>query len=234
MCKEQAMKTTLLLCALLLNGCFSTAPVGVSPRQAAAKIYYEISRVSVYIESSHGSGSGVIVEQDSKRALVLTAAHVVEGVDKVLVMRNNPKGYPTVATGFVILVDRDLDFAMLRTLPVWTDVAYVPTFSQLQNITLYQQALMYGHPMGCIDGHLTAGYICDFDDDGLTRVSTPGFYGNSGGGIFAEIDNHWYLIGICQKVYTYYDMPITHMIMMSMPGRTVAFYQKMLLEEHRR
>lgn len=205
------------VCALALVAAFFSLVVAdqyFAPQQYvkdAYKINQEIGLCTVIVNAGANSGgTGLVVAQDDKRALVLTAYHVVEDNDKFTITWNDgmiPNHIRT--TGKLVRFDKALDMAILETAPVWSAVATIITEREYdREVTVYQRCLIAGYPVAILgrkndptrSAHLTEGYISDLNDTNLMRTSAPVVYGNSGGGVFMFIRGQWRLVGILRLV----------------------------------
>lgn len=177
------------------------------------QLWFQVARPSVQIISPlGGTGSGTVVHQNASRALILTAAHVVSGFDgqpltTCSVMRDGQK-----VNGKVLKADVAKDLALVRTDPVWREVAQLYVATKESTLGWGSRVVIFGHPLGETEGILTDGRITSVNDEGRLRYSAPTFFGNSGGGVFARVDQHWVLISVVQLVaMSQSHIPVTHM-----------------------
>ncbi len=204
-------KTTLLILSTL----FSVALfMGAScqPRQTiqpvavlseAQLIENEIASCSVMVMSDTGTGSGVVIEQDKKHALIITANHVIRETKKVHI-RQFFNDFIEFEEAKIIWRDVDHDLALVETKPVWLGTAKL--IKDPSDIVQFSKAFTYGYPgtiMGPVNGLLTEGRISilhdtSVSDRDITITSIPVFFGNSGGGLFINKDGHFLLAGIAQ------------------------------------
>lgn len=159
-------------------------------------LWHEVAAPSVLIRNLNGgSGSGVVIYQNNRRALVLTAAHVVGDDGATFVERGDVK-----YVGTVLRRDVDVDLALVETLPVWSHVARVVESEDLRAFGWASRVVIAGHPLGVEQAHITDGRITSVNDRGMLRYSAASFFGNSGGGVFTQIDGTWTLISIAQRI----------------------------------
>jgi len=195
---------TLILMAFLsvaaVDRCFQ-APTAVC---AAYKINKEVAACTVKIDTSNGGGgSGIVVRMTDTVAQIVTAKHVVGTYKSVKVSYiDGMSGEVITALGKVVKVDPKADLALVETMPVWGSAASVITKKQYQReLTIYQQCLISGYPVEVHTTHITSGMLCDFNEGGLMRQSANAIYGNSGGGVFVQIDGKWRLVGVLVQVW---------------------------------
>lgn len=189
-----SMKMILLVFLLMLQSCVQQSVL----HDDRALLWKDVAVPSAFVARTidGGSGSGVVILRDADRVLVLTAAHVIgDGAATVLIVQHN-----SLQPGIVVRVDRALDLAIVRTGPWDASVAHLVTNYDLHRIGWGVRIVAYGHPLGEPQGVLTDGRITATDDDGYLRYSAQTYYGNSGGGVFAQIDGHWTLISIAQRI----------------------------------
>lgn len=172
-----------------------TAPAGKEPVSEVAKA---LSPSVVQIETETGLGSGVVYEEDG---LILTAAHVVEGVEDVTVRLADGRRI----AGRVVGSDRATDVAVVRAADENLPVAPLGVG---QGIRVGQLAVAIGSPFG-LEGSVTSGIVSAIDrsvpiNDGASTASmiqtdasiNPG---NSGG---ALADRNGTVIGINDLIRT--------------------------------
>jgi S1-C subfamily serine protease len=80
----------------------------------------------------------------------------------------------------------------------------------------------------------TSGHVTDLEDllDGSTycMCTAPIIFGNSGGGVFVEIDGTWYLAGVPSRIAVSRGSPITHMAWFVPPDRIRQWVKEQMLD----
>jgi len=204
------MKISLLAGAFLLFmvGCMGTSGgtiIQISNGYSAGDVedmLAEIVGPTVQIRlPKGGSGSGVVFYQDSDKAFILTAYHVVDTDPVVEVWHHDQiEESVKVTAGKVVRIDKDHDIAVLITEPIWVHVAQIITTQQIARLKPMMPIIVYGHEEGRTDPHPTDGRIADLDDEGKMRFSASAWFGNSGCGAFIKFDGHWHLLSIMQLI----------------------------------
>lgn len=149
-----------------------------------------VSPALVHIESTMGTGSGMIIEKDG---IVLTNAHVVQGVNSVIVRLNDK----SVHGADVIGRDETIDLAILRIETVGSYPVILFGESTANDLLVGEEILAFGFPLGLSEdvsvtrGILSARQVLD----GRTWLQTDATIhpGNSGGPL---VDSNGYVIGI--------------------------------------
>lgn len=88
------------------NASLSNTPI-VSDRSSTENIFDKISPAIVFIKTSNGSGSGMIIENNG---LILTNAHVIFGVDTAIITLQNKQSYEATVVGR----NENIDIALLK------------------------------------------------------------------------------------------------------------------------
>jgi S1-C subfamily serine protease len=164
-----------------------------------AQIFARYSPAVVFIGSSVGTGSGVLVSEDGK---IVTNAHVV-GKDATVLLAFKPTqegGSVSTANlqiAQVVKVDPVKDLALLKTLRVPSGVRPVE-FGSIKDLAVGADVHAIGHPLG-ESWSYTKGYVSqirpDYDwrsQDGQNHVAhviqtqTPISPGNSGGPLLSD------------------------------------------------
>lgn len=134
-----------------------------------------------YIQS--GAGSGVIVTADG---YIVTNNHVIDGASNVTVRTKDGTEYKAEIIG----ADADSDLAVLKIEP---EKAFTPAiFGDSEALSVGQQVVAVGNPLGELGGTVTTGIISALDRevtvDGkkmiLLQTDAAVNPGNSGGGLF--------------------------------------------------
>lgn len=161
-----------------------------------SEVAHEDERVA--IEQTRGLGTGFALDADG---LILTAAHVVRGAEKVTVATNDERDSPAV----VVFTDEDADIALLRLKePIGAlapaklgdsdhlrrgDTLYVMGYPQGVGKSL-SMGLMSGRHKG---GHLFGGSV----EAELIQTDAAINGGNSGGPIF---NSRGEVVGVAQMI----------------------------------
>lgn len=135
-------------------------------------------------------GSGVIIKKSNNTTLILTAAHVIENANFVIIKWKN-----TICTGEVVTTNSETDLGLVRT-----------RFSLGTPINIAKEPAIYGehvytvsNPLG-IESAVLEGLMTKFNDNGeyvgdIMTLNT--LYGSSGGMV---TNNKGELIGIVSAV----------------------------------
>jgi len=185
------------VCCIVLASCATTQHREGSISTELENIYLSSVTVS---DSADSQGSGTIIyNKAGEHIVVLTAAHVVEGIQE-----DGKKIY--ISTGFdkinremsVYKIDFKLDLALLRGVTTEKRSGpFVKISTQVPNIG--DDVWVIGCPMGA-DRTVTKGIISNFaEHEGKTlyRTTADIYDGNSGGGMFNKNKE---LIGVAHGV----------------------------------
>ncbi|MEG0074361.1 MAG: trypsin-like peptidase domain-containing protein [Eubacterium sp.] len=140
---------------------------------------------------SEGAGSGVIVTNDG---YIVTNNHVIDGASKITVKTKNGESYKATLVG----TDPTSDVALLKIDAKDLQPAVMGDSGKL---TVGEQAVAIGNPLGELGGTVTDGIISaldreitlDGDTMNLLQTNAAINPGNSGGGLFNEYGE---LVGI--------------------------------------
>lgn len=148
-------------------------------------------------------GSGVVVSPK----VVVTARHMVEpDVDHLLVSQGDVHSEAYCIRRGMGPLD---DWAVLvLQSPVGRVAPLVPPGGDAP--PALSQAVAIGYALGLPVPTVTYGHVQP-GSSGLIRMSAPIIFGNSGGGLFAEVGGELRLVGVTVAVYTSGSAPITHM-----------------------
>lgn len=166
------------------NGDLTTADVAAM----AADSVVEITTESVQTNSmygnyiSSGAGSGVIISKDG---YIVTNHHVIDGASKITVTLRNGTSY----TGTLVGTDSQTDIAVIK---VDANDLTPAVFGDSDKLTVGEEAIAIGNPLGKLGGTVTNGIISALDReitiDGQTmrllQTNAAINPGNSGGGLF--------------------------------------------------
>jgi S1-C subfamily serine protease len=175
---------------------------------------YAMLHSVVHLSTSDGSGSGVVIYSNTKGAdfsLILTAKHVIRDGFGEISPTVNVTVFPEEEeyVGRVIKVSKDYDLALVR---IDTALDFVATRGNKEVLPIFTRV----HKIGCGLGTApfpTSGQIAQFGNHAFRlMVTSPIIFGDSGGGIFTEIDGELRLIGIVSAVAsTNRGMVVPHM-----------------------
>lgn len=167
---------------------YSKAVVGINC-ETTANVFGQTSTTA-------SSGSGFIITADG---YVVTNHHVIDGADTIAVMLQDETAYPAEVVGY----DEDNDVALLKI-----QATGLPTVSigDSDTLTVGEQVVAIGNPLGELTHTLTVGYISAMDreinTDGnpINMLQTDAAInsGNSGGPLF---DSHGNVCGITTAKY---------------------------------
>lgn len=167
---------------------------------ARAQIFDEDTSISVYekaspavvsLEGRDATGSGSIVRSDG---LILTNAHVVEGLSLVKVILSDGREFEGEVIGFA---EQGLDLAVVQI----RGAVNLPTiaFSSPGSVRVGQQAFAIGSPFG-FQGTYTTGIVSRIDPEkGLIQTDAAINPGNSGGPL---LNSRGELIGVNTAIYS--------------------------------
>jgi hypothetical protein len=199
-----------LLFFTMLSCAKPETPVVQPAAYSADAFQRDVANVTVIVRDGKGSylGTGVVVFQDKEKALVATAAHVVEDENlDIAFLENVRPGQVSISTepGIkLIKYDRILDLAVMEVKPVFLAVAKMYNFETLSRLKLYTRCYSLGFPrigpgVPVPSPHMTDGFISQFDPH--LMFSSQVYYGNSGGGIFVQDGKDFFLVGIVHRIF---------------------------------
>lgn len=172
-------------------------PVAVDVREPVAEVADALLPSVVQLETDGGLGSGVVYKEGG---LILTAAHVVEGTQDVVVRLSDGRR----VNGVVLGSDPDTDIAVVDA---EADDLEIATLATDVPIDVGQMAIAIGSPFG-LDSSVTSGIVSavgrTLETEGGRAVSTvqtdaPINPGNSGG---ALADRTGRVIGINDAIFS--------------------------------
>ena len=170
----------------------STTDSGMSIAQVAEKTadsVVEISTETVQMSSywlqqyvTSGAGSGVILSEDG---YIATNNHVIEGASKITVRLHDGEEYEASLIG----PDEKTDIALLKVEAAGLSAAVLGDSDKL---TVGEDAIAVGNPLGSLGGTVTNGIISALDREinldgetmNLLQTNAAINPGNSGGGLF--------------------------------------------------
>lgn len=134
-----------------------------------------------YIQS--GAGSGVIISSDG---YIVTNNHVIDGASNITVRLKNGSEYKAELVG----TDADSDLAVLKIEPESDLIPVI--FGNSDELSVGQQVVAVGNPLGELGGTVTTGIISALDREltidgkkmNLLQMDAAVNPGNSGGGLF--------------------------------------------------
>ena len=154
----------------------------------AADSVVEITTESVQTNSmfgnyiSSGAGSGVIISKDG---YIVTNNHVIDGATKITVTLKNGTSYTAKLVG----TDSQTDIAVVK---IDANDLTPAVFGDSDQLTVGEEAIAIGNPLGQLGGTVTNGIISaldreiTIDGETMTLLQTNAAInpGNSGGGLF--------------------------------------------------
>ena len=176
-----------------------TGPVEAGAAEPAAEVAAKVGPSVVLIDTTTGSGSGVVYD---KRGVIFTNAHVVEGTNAVDVAFANgriERAAPVIARD----VARDIAVVRVAARDDLAPVVFLPS----TDVRVGQIAIAIGAPFG-LDQTVTQGIVSavgrivpSFGNCGIDMIQTdaPINPGNSGG---ALVDKQGRLIGMNTSIRT--------------------------------
>ena len=176
-----------------------SAPVAADASEPAAEVAAKVGPSVVLINTSVGSGSGVVYD---KSGVIFTNAHVVEGANTVDISFSNGRTERNVP---VIARDIARDIALIRVEA--RDELVPAVFARTADVRVGQIAIAIGAPFG-LDQSVTQGIVSavgrivpSFGNCGIDMIQTdaPINPGNSGG---ALVDKQGRLIGMNTSIRT--------------------------------
>lgn len=144
-----------------------------------------------------GAGSGVIITQSNEAGYLLTNHHVIDEATEIVVRLTNGEEYKAKLLGS----DAAADLAVLRIEKKRGETFTAAPIGDSSKLTVGQQVIAIGNPLGSLGGTVTDGIISALDRtvtiDNVSMVllqhNAAINPGNSGGGLFDAMGN---LIGI--------------------------------------
>lgn len=173
-----------------------SAPTYVAGEEPIADAAQVILPSTVYIETNSGLGSGVVYDSDG---LIITAAHVVDGVDTVRIRFADGEQ----VSGTVIGRAEQVDIAVIEV----DSTGLTPATFNTGELRVGQTAIAVGSPWG-LESTVTAGIIsavnqtnCSFGTSCSSMVQTDAAInpGNSGG---ALVDRSGQVVGINVSIFS--------------------------------
>lgn len=158
----------------------SNAPIA-SGGSSTENIFDKISPAIVFIKTSKGSGSGMIIENNG---LILTNAHVISGVNTATITLQNKKSYKATVVGR----NENIDIALLKI-----SDSNLPTVDLGNSDSMKQgeEIFALGFPYGFTDETtITKGILSarqNLDGTQFLQVDLQILPGNSGGAIVDKI-----------------------------------------------
>jgi S1-C subfamily serine protease len=223
------MKALAFAVLTLVLGCVTT------PGARARALEREGADATILIQHISGPhGSGVVVAQNDKRALILTASHCLGGrsPEEFVYEQRSPR-YATVqlapASGARV-VKRDLffDLVLIETKPIWPRVANLVRLEDLsEDVIPFVECYVFGFPVATSrpphSVHMTFGHISQLSGQEWMRISAPVTFGNSGGGVFVDIRGKLTLVGIVHGMHAGKGQFIYQMGVATSPTRMIEF-----------
>ncbi len=191
----------------------ATVPTALpaAPKGAAASppangsvgaIYAAASRGVVSIQSSDGTGTGFVVDNDGT---IITNSHVV-GNDKKVKVRFGDSGRPLDAD--VMGSDPSVDIAVIHVDPATAGKLYPLALADSDQVKVGDTAIAIGNPLG-LDRTATSGIVSGlgreirapngFQIDKVIQTDAPINPGNSGGPL---LDSRGRVIGVNSQIAT--------------------------------
>ncbi len=189
----------IILSCLITLGCNST-PVGLASYNTsiedsiteAEACVLNTTIVQVMNNTSGSRGSGVIIDEN----YALTAYHVIADSTDITVERISATSI-WGKKAKLVYGDPKLDLALLKadfTGRGISSISHSP-------IRQYQKCVMIGHQKGLATPVLTEGRVDEYNTNQYIRVTTIGYFGSSGCGIFVRGEsNRWELAAIAQRI----------------------------------
>ncbi len=145
-----------------------------------------------YIQSGAGSGVVISYDADKNEGYIVTNFHVIEGADKVTVRIKNGEGYYDYTANYIAGSPTE-DIAVL-SVSTSADHKLKPATrtKDSSKLTVGQQVVAIGNPLGQLGGTVTDGIISALDREiivenypmVLLQTNAAINPGNSGGGLF--------------------------------------------------
>jgi len=198
------MKVIAFICALIgfavalllaLMACIIFSSKTEGHEMNLEKKYQALNSV-VFISAGKGSGSGVVISSTKEGSVILTARHVVK---KAKVGQLFVKFFPSEKK-FPASIVHMSDTYDLATLFVKRKHEYIARIKVSTDMPIFYPVIKIGAGMSKRP-YPAEGVVSTYDaDTGFMTTSSPCIYGDSGGGIFAEIADMYFLVGIITTV----------------------------------
>lgn len=238
---------TLGICAMFLTvflGCVLASPRSQAQKTPEGLISSETFEknaadptVLFRLRDNENFASGVVIKQDKDKAIILTARHITrrgENIAEFTIEQLSPAREPLVLPAFsgqkVIKFSDELDLMLVETLPIWPSAANVLSEKDFASFRPYTQCFVFGYPGASgrptDTVHMTSGYISQFSGSNRMRLSAPGIYGISGGGVWVFLNGKLTLVGIYLAIHTvdgHRSHPIEHIGEASEPAKLLEF-----------
>ncbi|MGK7928617.1 MAG: S1C family serine protease, partial [Spirulina sp.] len=169
----------------------SPARAQIFNEDTSIRVYEQASPAVVSLEGGDATGSGSIVRSDG---LILTNAHVVEGLSVVNVILADGREFQGEVIGFA---EDGLDLAVVQIRGA-IDLPTL-TFAPPGSVRVGQQAFAIGSPFG-FQGTYTTGIVSRIDrEKSLIQTDAAINPGNSGGPL---LNSRGELIGVNTAIYS--------------------------------
>ncbi len=154
------------------------------------EIYERVVGAVVVVDTSSGTGSGVVIDSDG---IIVTNRHVVSRDDSVVLRFSDGKS----VSGKTIRACRDVDLAFIQA---DGPVGQFLEFATNRSVRVGQSVFAIGHPIG-LQNTFTTGVISAIDRplDGISYLQTDAAVntGNSGGPL---LDSYGQVVGLVTKL----------------------------------
>ncbi len=165
------------------------------PNLQASPFTDQVIESSVIVSSDTGYGSGTVIRHDGSLK-ILTAAHVVEGSETVLITSRLTRTLRVDREARVVARNEKDDLALLEV----DDQDYLKAAHvfAVDDVELGEDAWYCGFGSG-MSWNLQKTII-NRDDHDWTTVNGMGWYGHSGSGLFVKRGDKWVLIGVVVRL----------------------------------
>lgn len=165
------LKTVCVLVCLFLTPLLSYDAVPIIERASRAVVFVATRSEQTW-SADHSHGSGVIISPEGH---IVTAAHVVKNVTKVLVVMRG-KEETKVLRASVIGKDRRTDLAVLKIEDDLTEPLSVLRFGDSTQVKVGEEIICIGHPLSSqLELTVTTGVISGVDRNNFRYLPIEGF-----------------------------------------------------------
>ena len=178
--------------------CYNNSYACMKEDQRIGYLITNLQRSTVYVANSYESGSGVVIEQDGTRTVILTNRHVVKLAKSVSDVKVTTYDGQTIPADSIVVAPFDMDVAFITLLGTYGQPAIINTSEYFYQ---GESVVALGSPLGIqrsVSNGIVSNFLVDKTDLGynFNEIQTDASInpGNSGGGLFLESNGH--LIGI--------------------------------------
>lgn len=180
-----------------VNAPENPSPITPAPSRSLPSLISTLQQSMVKIEMTGSRGSGIILEHDEGRTVILTNKHVIDPAKRVADIEIITADQTALRAAEAYLAPHGMDLAII----IVDGEHGLPAQIERQEVFLGDDTLALGSPKG-IQGSVSKGIVSNFGDDKtksgyshkIIQTDAAINHGNSGGGLFLASTGR--LIGI--------------------------------------